>query len=145
MIDIDYILKQYPGAKVYEDGFEVAKAKYNGSAGIVTPIIQEKKWGGEAWLIYTDAYALKILYVSQGQRLSLQRHDKKTESWSVLKGHPEITLNSEVFKAAPGQVIHIPVGTIHRLAAVDDDVEVLEISTPELWDLERIEDDYGRA
>ncbi|MDR3642394.1 MAG: cupin domain-containing protein [Candidatus Doudnabacteria bacterium] len=144
MIDLDYILKQYPGAKVFDDGFEVGEAKYGGGAGLVLPIIQKKKWGGEAWLIYTDKYALKILFVSQGNRLSLQKHKQKVETWSVLKGHPEITLGDKKFTAEPGQIIHLPAGTIHRLAATDDDIEVLEVSTAELWDLERIEDDYGR-
>ena len=74
MIDINYILSQYPDAKVFEDGFEVSQAKYNGGAGRVAPIIQKKKWGGEAWLIYTDKYAVKILYISRGNRFSLQRH-----------------------------------------------------------------------
>ena len=77
MIDVDYILKQHPGAKVYEDGFEVTEAKHNGVAGKVVPIVQKKKWGGEAWLIFTDKYALKILYVNKGNRLSLQRHKQK--------------------------------------------------------------------
>lgn len=144
MIDIDYILKQFPGAKVYEDGFEVTQAKHDGSAGKSLPIIQKKKWGGEAWLIYTDRYALKILYVNQGNRFSLQRHKQKEETWNILKGKPEIILNGKVIHAKPGDVIHIPPGTVHRLTAVNGDVEVLEVSSPELWDLERIEDDYKR-
>jgi mannose-6-phosphate isomerase-like protein (cupin superfamily) len=144
MIDINYILKKYPGAKIYEDGFEVTKAKYTGVAGQIMPIVQKKRWGGEAWLIYTDKYALKILYVSQGNRLSLQKHHKKEETWNVLKGNPEITLGDKVFKAGPGEIIHIPAGTIHRLATPDGDAEVLEVSTAELWDLERLQDDYGR-
>jgi mannose-6-phosphate isomerase len=144
MITLDYILKQHLGAKVFEDGFEVTDAKYDGKAGKVTPIVQKKKWGGEAWLIYTDKYALKILYVSQGSRLSLQRHKQKEETWNVLKGNPQITLGENAIIASPGEVIHVPPGTIHRIAAQTDDVEILEVSTSELWDLERLEDDYNR-
>ncbi|MCL5666770.1 MAG: cupin domain-containing protein [Patescibacteria group bacterium] len=144
MIDINYILSQYPGAKLYQDGFEVSLAKHNGAAGKIVPAVQEKKWGGEAWLVYTDKYALKMLYISQGHRLSLQRHQKKEETWQVAKGRAEITLGSQKFVASPGDVIHVAPGTVHRLAAPNGDVEILEVSSPELWDLERIEDDYHR-
>ena len=144
MIDLDYILSKHPGAKVYEDGFEAKEAKHNGSAGKINPIVQKKRWGGEAWLIYTDKYALKILYVNQGNRLSLQKHKLKQETWNVIKGEPEITLGEKIFKAKVGDIIHLPAGTIHRLSAPNGDIEVMEVSTPELDDLERIEDDYGR-
>lgn len=144
MIDLDYILSKHPGAKVFEDGFDAGEAKYKGGAGLVLPIVQKKKWGGEAWLIYTDKYALKILYVNQGNRLSLQKHKQKEETWNIIKGSPEITLGEKVFKAKVGDIIHLPAGTIHRLSAPDGDIEVMEVSTPELWDLERIQDDYGR-
>ena len=144
MIDLDYILKKHPGAKVFEDGFDVTEAKYGGEAGKVTPVVQKKKWGGEAWLVYTDKYALKILYVNQGNRLSLQKHKVKQETWQVLKGAPEITLGDKVFTVSVGDVIHLPAGSIHRLSAPTNDIEVLEVSSPELWDLERIEDEYNR-
>ena len=145
MIDVNHILSQFPGAKVFKDGFEVSQAKHAGREGLASPVIQEKKWGGEAWLIYTDKYALKILYVSQGSRLSLQKHRKKEETWDVLKGEPEITLGGKVFTAKPGQIIHVPPGTTHRIATPNSDVEILEVSSAELWDLERLEDDYGRG
>ena len=145
MFNIESILKQYPGAKVFEDGFEVGEAKYSGGAGIITPIIQKKKWGGEVWLVYTDKYALKILYVNSGNRLSLQKHKQKQETWQVLKGQPEIVLNNETIAAKPGQLLHLPAGTVHRISAPNGDVEILEVSSPELWDLERIEDDYNRG
>ncbi len=144
MIDIDYILRKHPGAKVFEDGFEVSEAKYSGGAGLVQTIVQKKRWGGEAWLIYNDKYALKILYISQGSRLSLQKHRQKEETWNVLKGEPEITLGDKIFTGKAGEVIHVPPETVHRLSAPNGDVEILEVSSPELWDLERIEDDYNR-
>ncbi len=144
MIDLDYILSKHPGAKVFEDGFKVEDAKSSKEAGEVLPIVQKKKWGGEAWLYYGDQYALKILYVNQGQRLSLQRHKQKTETWSVIKGNPEIVLGEKTLTIKPGDVIHLPAGTVHRLCAPNNDIEVLEVSTPELWDLERLEDDYNR-
>jgi mannose-6-phosphate isomerase-like protein (cupin superfamily) len=145
MIDINYILSKYPGAKVFEDGFDVKEALYSGVAGKVVPIVQKKLWGGEVWLIYNSKYALKILYISQGQRLSLQRHKEKVETWSILAGEPEIVLGEQIIQAKVGEVYHVPAGTAHRLSAVKGDVEILEVSSPELWDLERIEDDYNRG
>ncbi len=144
MIDINYILNKYPQAKVFEDGFNPLEAKHNGELGKVQVNIQKKKWGGEAWLVYTDKYALKILYVNKGSRLSLQKHNKKQETWHILKGNPEMVLGEEVLVGNIGDVIHIPTGTVHRLSAPTNDVEVLEVSTPELDDLVRIEDDFGR-
>lgn len=144
MIDVNYILNKHPGAKVFEDGFEVTEAKYAGAAGEVQTIVQKKRWGGEAWLIYNDKYALKILYISQGSRLSLQKHHQKEETWNVLKGEPEITLGDKIFAGRVGEVVHVPPGTVHRLSAPNGDVEILEVSSPELWDLERIQDDYNR-
>lgn len=145
MIDIDYILSKHPGARVYEDGFEVTEGKHDGAVGIITPVVQKKRWGGEAWLVYTDRYALKILYVNQGNRLSLQRHKQKEETWEVLKGEPEILLADKTLKCKPGDLIHVPPNTVHRISAPTTDVEILEVSSPELWDLERIEDDYNRG
>ncbi|MFA5991311.1 MAG: cupin domain-containing protein [Candidatus Doudnabacteria bacterium] len=145
MIDINYILSKYPGAKVFEDGFNVSEAIHSGQAGKVVPIVQKKRWGGEVWLIYNNKYALKILYISQGQRLSLQRHKQKEETWNIIKGQPEILLGGQTIHALPGEIYHVPPDTIHRLFAEKDDVEILEVSSPELWDLERIEDDYNRG
>jgi mannose-6-phosphate isomerase len=132
-------------AKHFPDGFDPGLAKHGGSAGKVESAVQEKKWGWELWLVYTDKYALKILHVNKGGRLSLQRHSQKQESWVVLAGEPELTVTQDKVAAySAGDVLHIPPGTVHRIAAPSGDVEILEVSTPELSDLERLEDDYGR-
>lgn len=131
-------------ARSFPDGFNVELARHSGEPGAVKPSIQEKKWGWELWLVFTDKYALKVLYVNKGHRLSLQRHKQKQESWLVLSGEPELRLGelSQVYKS--GDLLHIPAGTVHRVSAPGSDIEILEVSTPELADVERLEDDYGR-
>jgi len=139
------IAKLLSQAVHHPDGFKVEQALHSGKAGSIQSNVQEKLWGWELWLVYIrNKYALKVLHVNQGERLSLQRHEKKEESWFVLMGHPELRIGDETFRAEPGDRNHIPTGTIHRISAPEDDVEILEVSTPELWDVVRIEDDYGR-
>ena len=121
--------------KIIRDGFfMVLKLK---------PKEVEKPWGKETWLVYNDRYALKLIFIAKGKRLSLQYHKIKTESWYILKGLLEITLGEETFQASPGEVFHIPNGMIHRLKAIEDS-EIIEVSTPELDDVVRVEDDFGR-
>lgn len=131
-------------AQKFPDGFKVELAKHFGEVGAVKPSLQEKKWGWELWLVFTDKYALKVLHVNKGHRLSLQRHKQKEESWLVISGEPELRLGetSQVYKE--GSLLHIPTGTVHRISAPNGDIEILEVSTPELADVERLEDDYGR-
>lgn len=131
-------------AQKFPDGFDVALAKHNGAVGTVSQSVQEKRWGWELWLVFTDKYALKVLHVNKGHRLSLQRHRQKEESWLVVMGEPELRLGDEskIYKA--GSLLHIPTGTVHRVSAPGGDIEILEVSTPELSDVERLEDDYGR-
>lgn len=112
--------------------------------GVATPARRvPKPWGEE--LIWQEAeYTAKTLSVRAGHRLSLQLHTFKTETMFVHAGHPTITLGGEDLECAPGDVVHIPAGTIHRLAAPDDDVLVFEVSTSFPDDITRFSDDYGR-
>lgn len=110
----------------------------------------EKPWGHELVWSKTDRYAGKILFVKAGQALSLQFHKVKDEAWYVLSGRAKLELgapgermlNSEV--VGPGAAFHLPAGTVHRLTAVDD-TTIVEVSTPQLEDVVRLEDRYGRA
>lgn len=136
---------RYPKAEWYEDGFEVSKARHLGNAGEVKTVIQKKPWGFEVWLVYTGSYALKILIVNPGHRLSLQKHAKKQETWMVLRGSPEIVLGDQVMRPKAGEIIHVPAGTVHRITATDKPIEILEVSSPELWDVIRIQDDFKRS
>ncbi len=122
------------------------------------PKIVEKPWGREIW--YTDqaAYAGKVLEVKKGCRLSLQYHERKTETLFLLSGKVLLTLRalaagetpapslvtpSDQSVWLPGQAIHIPARTLHRFEALEDSV-LLEVSTSELTDVVRLQDDYAR-
>ena len=110
----------------------------------------EKPWGYELIWALTEEYAGKLLAVNAGQQLSLQFHRQKDESWYLLEGDAELefaaagekTTTSEVVR--PGAAFRIRPGTGHRIRALED-VLMLEVSTPHLDDVVRLEDDYGRA
>lgn len=104
----------------------------------------DKPWGYELWWTVTDRYVGKLIHVNQGHALSLQYHEKKHESMYLINGEAEITLDGETRQFRPGEAIVIPPPTQHRLAAVTD-IDVIEVSTPELDDVVRLEDRYGRA
>jgi mannose-6-phosphate isomerase len=110
----------------------------------------EKPWGWELIWADTERYLGKVLFVSAGQSLSLQFHREKDESWYVESGRAELelgeagqaVLNTEVI--GPGACFHYVPGTVHRVTALED-TTILEVSTPELDDVVRLEDRYGRA
>ncbi len=109
----------------------------------------EKPWGWELIWAETEAYAGKILFVKAGESLSLQFHNEKDESWYVLEGraHVELgqagegVLGQEVIVA--GAAFRFRPGTVHRVRALED-TRILEVSTPQLDDVVRLEDSYGR-
>jgi mannose-6-phosphate isomerase-like protein (cupin superfamily) len=110
----------------------------------------EKPWGHELIWAETDAYVGKVLFVRAGQSLSLQFHRRKDESWLVQGGRARLelgspgdaVLHSEVIAA--GAAFHYAPGTVHRVTALED-TTILEVSTPFLDDVVRLEDLYGRA
>jgi mannose-6-phosphate isomerase len=110
----------------------------------------EKPWGWELVWALTDVYCGKLLFVRAGQSLSLQFHREKDESWYVQEGRAklelgragEAVLNEEV--VGPGVAFHYAPGTVHRVTAIEDTL-ILEVSTPHLEDVVRLEDRYGRA
>ena len=109
----------------------------------------EKPWGWELVWAQTDVYVGKILFVRAGESLSLQFHKEKDESWYVESGRAELelgdaghgVLNTEVI--APGACFRFRPGTVHRVTALED-ITILEVSTPQLDDIVRLEDRYGR-
>jgi mannose-6-phosphate isomerase-like protein (cupin superfamily) len=108
-----------------------------------------KPWGKEELLAHTDIYALKLIHVKKGFRPSLQYHQKKTESLYLLSGRMRVEAGKtpKTLAAAelhPGQVVDVPCGRVHRLMALEDSV-IIEVSTSELDDVVRLEDDYGRT
>ena len=112
-------------------------------SGTYEPKIVDKPWGREVWYAHTDRYAGKILEVDAGHILSLQKHVVKHETLYLLSGLMRFTREEDVFEWGPGTAIEIPPDTVHRMEAVEDSV-ILEVSTPELDDVVRLEDRYGR-
>lgn len=109
-----------------------------------------KPWGEERWLAHTDRYAGKILILKKGHRLSLQYHERKHEVQYVDSGKIKYTLGSvdepgqfEEIVVGPGTTVLLPPGAIHRMEAIEDS-RFFEVSTPELEDVIRLDDDYGR-
>jgi mannose-6-phosphate isomerase len=107
----------------------------------------DKPWGYELHWAKTDRYVGKIIHINKGHALSLQYHNVKDETIYLLTGKLlfEIDVDGTLTKRemAPGQAVHVTPKTIHRMTAIED-CDVLEASTPELTDVVRIEDRYGR-
>jgi mannose-6-phosphate isomerase-like protein (cupin superfamily) len=108
-----------------------------------------KPWGHETIWARTDRYVGKILHVRAGESLSLQYHRVKDETMRVLAGVVELEVGDgagprRTVRLVAGDGWHLPPGTRHRLTAIED-AEVLEVSTPELDDVVRLEDRYGRV
>ena len=108
----------------------------------------DKPWGHELIWAHTDRYVGKILVIEAGKRLSLQRHEIKDETILVAAGRLRLYLEDEdgevrVEELGPGESRHVPTGRIHRYEAIERS-EIFEVSTPELDDVIRLSDDYGR-
>ena len=109
----------------------------------------EKPWGFELLFAHTPKYAGKVIFVRKGHRLSLQYHEKKDETMYIYQGKALVEIEGTdgrlvSTEVQPGQCVRIPPLTKHRLEAIED-TTFFEVSTPELEDVVRLEDDYGRA
>ena len=108
----------------------------------------EKPWGYELHWALTDRYVGKVLHVKAGHALSLQYHNRKDETILLWAGKilMEIQEGRDLAtrEMQPGDRLHITPGTIHRMTAVEDS-DIIEVSTPELDDVVRLEDRYGRV
>jgi mannose-6-phosphate isomerase-like protein (cupin superfamily) len=109
----------------------------------------DKPWGYELIWAETDRYVGKLLHIERGHKLSLQYHRRKVETFLLHTGTMRLVfedddgaLRESVLHA--GQAHHVPAGRRHRMIALED-CEVFEVSTPELDDVVRVEDSYGRA
>lgn len=108
-----------------------------------------KPWGREIWFAWTSEYAGKILELKKGHRFSLQYHEKKYETQLIIKGKIKFTYGTSPKKLSTtilnaGDKIDIPAGLIHRAEALKPSV-IFEVSTSELDDVVKLEDDYGRT
>jgi len=104
----------------------------------------DKPWGREEWLVLNDKYCLKRIYINAGEKLSLQYHEEKTETMFLEKGLCDLILNGERILMKEQQPYTIHPEEIHRLQAFQDSV-ILEVSTPEVDDVVRLQDHYGRV
>jgi mannose-6-phosphate isomerase len=107
----------------------------------------DKPWGYELIWAHTERYVGKLLHIAEGQKLSRQYHRKKDETFFVQTGRMRLEIGEgpglRLLELGPGEAFHCPPGTVHRMVALSD-VDVLEVSTPELDDVVRLEDAYGR-
>ena len=107
-----------------------------------------KPWGYELIFAHTDRYVGKILHINQGESLSLQFHEMKEETLYVVEGELRLTIEHDGDRREvilrKGEAFHIPPRLIHRMEALVD-TDVAEVSTPELDDVVRLEDRYGRV
>ena len=109
----------------------------------------EKPWGYELLFTHTPRYAGKLIFIRAGHRLSLQYHKEKDETMYIYEGKALLETEGSdgrrvSIQAEPGYCIRIPPLTKHRLEAIED-TTLFEVSTPELEDVVRLQDDYGRA
>lgn len=115
----------------------------------IRPLKVDKPWGYELIFSHTDKYAGKILFVKKGCKLSLQYHRKKDESLYIQSGSLKLHLGEDknsltACSLQSGQCIRIEPLKHHRIEALEDSF-IFEVSTPELDDVVRIADDYGRV
>jgi len=110
----------------------------------------EKPWGHEIWWARTERYVGKILHVKAGESLSLQYHNVKDETILIQSGRLLFETKAagdpgelRRVEMNPGDVFHITPGTVHRMTGLTD-CDIVEVSTPELDDVVRLEDRYGR-
>jgi mannose-6-phosphate isomerase len=118
--------------------------------GSFPPRRVDKPWGHELIWAHTDRYVGKILHIEKGEALSLQYHQVKDETLYILSGRLRLELGTtddgplSVLDLRPGEAIRLPAGTRHRLSAIEA-CDVLEASTPEIDDVVRLADRYGRV
>ena len=115
----------------------------------VQPTRVDKPWGHELIWALTDEYCGKLLFIKAGESMSLQFHREKDESWLIHSGRAEVEMAEPGKKlpalevVGPGSAFRIQPGTVHRVKAVED-TTIFEVSTPQVDDVVRLEDRYGR-
>lgn len=118
------------------------------SSGRVEVVVVDKPWGHERIWASSDRYVGKVLHVKAGHELSVQYHNRKDETIHLLSGELiyRVKLGEELedMRLKQGESFRITPGTVHQMVAVTD-CDVLEVSTPEVNDIVRLSDKYGRA
>jgi mannose-6-phosphate isomerase len=124
------------------------KAPANPGSGRVKIGTVPKPWGHETIWALTDRYVGKILHINAGHELSVQYHNVKDETVYLLSGEIVYRVKSDAdlledVQLQKGESFRITPGTVHQMVALTD-CDVLEVSTPELDDVVRLSDKYGR-
>ncbi|MGX8700506.1 cupin domain-containing protein [Caproiciproducens sp.] len=106
-------------------------------------------WGAEIWIAHNEHYTVRELHMNKGAAVSLQYHKVKTETLYILSGRAEHTIGPSEGELAveivgPGDVINHKPMQVHRMRALED-LCFIEVSTPEIEDIVRLQDEYGRA
>jgi mannose-6-phosphate isomerase-like protein (cupin superfamily) len=119
-----------------------------GTVTTLQDVAVQKPWGYELRFAITERYLGKLIHVNQGQALSLQYHEAKDETLLITKGVMDLELEDaegrlNTLRMVEGQVVRIVPGRRHRMTAVED-CEFFEVSSPEINDVVRLEDRYGR-
>jgi mannose-6-phosphate isomerase-like protein (cupin superfamily) len=104
-----------------------------------------KPWGWELWFAHSSKYAGKILFIRKGHRLSKQYHRRKHETIYTDQGRWTLEINGRKKLMKPGSAETIRPGVVHRFCSPFQNVRLLEVSSPQLKDVVRLEDDYGRG
>lgn len=120
---------------------------YIGSMPLPHYYKEERPWGSFERFTENDVSTVKILHVAPGKRFSLQKHAKRAEFWRCIEGSGVATIDGVETPLSVGNEVLIPIGATHRLTAGNEGIAVLEIITGEYDenDIERLEDDFGRA
>ena len=109
----------------------------------------ERPWGRYEVLQESATHKVKCIWMKPGFRLSYQRHKYRAEHWFIVQGTGEITIDGVVSQVGPGSTVEFPIGTLHRLSNTGaEEIIFVEVQTGtsfEESDIERVEDDYGRA
>lgn len=107
----------------------------------------DRPWGRWEEYLNEPGYRVKRIIVHPGQRLSLQRHNLRSEHWAVAKGKGMFTLDDSVQRVSTGDAVFIPTGSVHRIENDGDESLVIietQLGVCDEDDIERLEDDYGR-
>ena len=108
----------------------------------------QRPWGWFETLARGEGYLVKRLCLYAGRRISLQRHRHRCEHWVVVRGEGTVACGGRQWRVGAGDSVFIPLGAMHRAAAADGELELIEVQRGELLseeDIERFADDFGRV
>lgn len=127
----------------------VEALKATGASEVTHSRTALRPWGRWTLLLKGDGFQVKTIEVLPGRRLSLQSHKRRSEHWIVVEGKAHVEVDGHTVEAAPGHSVDIPVGAVHRLAAVGDTpLRIIEIALGDYLgedDIERFADDWQRT